>query len=273
MLLTLLLACPLLLQDAAPADPRANVREAYHAAWEARDAEALAATWREHPDLVLTTFDADLEAGLAAWEKRGEGHEARTAELFTRAAWGAEVAADALDRPILGDYANAFRGWTDEERKRFRRGQAAFGEARKALSAGDFDEGLARARECHGLAVALGDWWGTAMGLGLEGSALGRKGEHAEAAAAFSRARLLNHQLGLVSSEYRALHGLAGALHAAGAHRRAHRACADGIALATTLGDAEGRRKLLGLRLEVERALGDAAAADATRAELEGAGR
>ncbi|MEX1024686.1 MAG: hypothetical protein WD226_06365 [Planctomycetota bacterium] len=275
MLLILLCLLSLASQEGAAADPdpRVAVREAYHEAWTGRDAAALTAVWRAKPALVLSTFDADLEAGLAAWEAGAEGHEALTAEHFERAVWAAELAAAALDRPIFGDYAHAFTGWDAEERKRFRRGQAAFGEANAALREEKAQEARARAAECREIAIALGDWWGTAMGLGIEGTALLALERPKEAAVAFARARLLNHQLGLFASEFRALRGLVDALIAADDNVRAIRAANDGLVYARDQGDVSAQRALLDARRTAESALDDEAAATSTAAEIAALGQ
>lgn len=270
MLLTVCLAAPLLLQDAAPEDPRAALQKTYHAAYASSDEAAMAKAWRENPTLILGMFDSDLEAGLAAWEKKAEGHEQKTAESFSRAVWGAKVASDALAQPIFHQYANAFTSWDAAERKLFRRGQAAYGEARQALRAKDGELALTRATECVELALSLGDWWGAAMGLWAQGAANEALDKHGEAAVAYSSGRFVNRMLGLAGSEYRCLLGQAESLVADGKHVRGHFAANEALAMGKELDDKRGVHAALTLRLRAEQALGRTDDAKKTEAEIAG---
>jgi len=117
-----------------------------------------------------------------------------------RALVGARAALKAGAHPMLGGYTAAFTGWDSEQRARFRAGQAAFGASRQAAKQGDHETALSKGAECIALAERLGAWWGTAMGLGVQGKVLAALGRHEEALAALSRARQIHHDLGLFSS-------------------------------------------------------------------------
>lgn len=226
------------------ADEVFDVGAAYRSAHAAGDRTALAEVWKAHPDRILGAFDADLEGGLAAWEKGEEGHGAKTAELFARALWGAQVASEATGRRIFADYAGSFVSWDDEQRKSFRAGQRAFGASRKAQGSGDWEEALKQGKDCRVRAMALGDWWGAAMGYMGEGLSLHGLGRHAEAAAALGLARLINRDLGLVGSELAASVQLAKCLIEMGAGARATAAVDGALALARRLGKKQAVAEL-----------------------------
>jgi hypothetical protein len=204
-LATLPLALICAVSPAAHAQDRgAEVRDAYHAAAAAEDADALVQVWKDNPARILVTIDADLEGSLSLREKAeaaGEPvDEEAVAALHARALFGARVAIKAGAHPMLADYAAAFIGWDAAQRARFRAGQAAFGASRQAAKAGDHEAALAKGTECLDLAEALGDWWGMAMGLSAQGQALVALDRHAEALAALARARQIHYDLGLFSS-------------------------------------------------------------------------
>ena len=234
------LALALLLPAVPIQEGRADLAGAYEQAFAAQDEAALRALWSEHPGQILAIFDRDLEASLAAWEASPEAPDvARIAELQARALWSARIASAVTGRPIFSDYASAFAGWTASEKASFRRGQAAFGEAIGALRAGKAEEALLAASTCRELALPLGDWWGSAMGLGAEAQALAALGRHAEALTAASQARLLNHQLGLAGSELGDLQVMLRSARELGRLERARAAAADALALARAQGAAD----------------------------------
>ncbi|MHC4376110.1 MAG: Cif family virulence factor [Planctomycetota bacterium] len=230
----------------------------YHAAFEARDADALGALWASDPGRVLVTIDADLEASLSVWEG-----------LLERAQFGAEVASSTLGEPIFADYASSFAGWTPEQKRQFRAGQKAYGDSRRAGGAGELETSLAKARECVQCAEPLGDWWGTAMGLLAEAQALQSLERPQEALVAASRARLLYHQLGLGSSEVGALQLQTLAALAADRPLRARSSANAMLALFGEDGPPAGRAAAYALRAQAERSLGleEAAAESAAAAQ------
>ncbi len=263
-LLSLLLALP----SCTPASPRPEplpaasldeLTSAYGEACDARDAAALAKLWKEHPQRILATFDADLEASLSAWEAApGEPESEAIEALERRAQWAAQIASEVTGRPIFADYAASFAGWTADEKARFRAGQKAFGVAMGALREGRAEDALAASRECTALAMPLGDWWGSAMGLGGEGQALLALERHDEALLAASRARLLNHQLGLAGAELQCLGVMLEAGRRLGRHARALVAARDSEELAGALGHDDAREHFAAVRAELEELAADA---------------
>lgn len=236
-----------LLLPALAAAQAVDVRAEFLSLHEARDDAGLKELWRAHPGRILVTIDADLEEGLALWEKGeadGSATEAVVAEHYARALWGARLASEATGRPIFVDYASAFVGWTDEQKRSFRAGQQAFGRARQAFGEGEHEDAVEAGRECTELALPLGDWWGTAMGLSIEASALLAAGEADGAVTAAGRARLIYHQLGLVGSERAALDTLVEALVTLKRWPRARVSAEAGLALARTMNDEEAIARL-----------------------------
>lgn len=221
------------------------------------DAAGCEKLFREHAGEVLGTIDADLEGSLATWEKNPDAPDAKAiAEQQVRALWGAKLATKVSGDPIFTDYTSAFIGWTPEQRRQFRAGQAAFGRARKALKANEHDSAAQAARECVELAAPLGDWWGQAMGLSALGQVLAAQKRPAEAVTALSQATLIYRQLQLVGDEYNTLRTLAGALRASGSPRRAHAALERASELAQRLGDERGKSAIDTQLAELEKELG-----------------
>lgn len=207
-------------------DLRGQVSERYHEVCEARDADQMRELWAKHPSLILPVFDGDLESSLTLWETNKESPDLEgIAKLHERALWAAGLATEVTGRPIFADYASSFVGWDPAERLRFREGQKAVFEARRAMREGNAAEALRLANHCRELAVPLGDWWGAGMGFASEGQAYVLLGQHENAVTAFSQARLLYSQLGLESSELGVLVGMLDSLEALGRWRRAHTAC------------------------------------------------
>ena len=186
--------------------------------------------------------------------------------MHARALRGAIAADEAFGRVIFGDYASAFIGWDSEQRTRFRQGQAAFGAYRKLMRAArnpkldaakrldTLTQALAEADGCLQHARPLGDWWGTAMGLGSVGAALEQLAARGDDAAdatrleqaldAHARACLVNHDLGLAGSELRSVTAMARILVTLGRKPRARVALDTAKALATSMGE-RGTRALV----------------------------
>lgn len=216
----------------------------YHEAAAAGDADRLAELWRSAPERVLVTIDADLEGSLSLVEKwtgpmpentKGKAVQEdmkKVAALHERAVFGARVAARAIDRPLLADYAVSFTGWTPEQQAQFRKGQQTFGQAREALGAGELDRALELAQKTAELAEPLGDWWGTAMGRSLAARVAWEQGNSELAVLESARARSIHHAIGLAGSEASDLIVLAEASLALGNRQRAAEAVRAGLELA-----------------------------------------
>lgn len=240
----LLLPSILLAQDAAGPAKDPSARERFLACFKARDEAACLDLWRHEPHDVLEAIDADLEGALALWEKSPEQPDAAAIqELHTRALWGAALASKA-GHPIFLDYAAAFVGFDAAQKKRFRAGQRAHGEARAALKAKDFALAQQKARECIDHAAPLGDWWGHAMGLAALGAAFAADDNHGAAIAPLGEAALVYRDLQLASAELGVLRTLAASLVATGAKERAKVVLGRAIDVAEALGDTKSKQAL-----------------------------
>ncbi|MDG2148451.1 MAG: hypothetical protein P8N09_02890 [Planctomycetota bacterium] len=243
---------PLLLSFAlttlnAPSSPLlqdVDVRAEFVRIHAAEGTEALRALWEAYPGRVLGSIDEDLEGSLAIWEA-AKGGELSVSDMAViheqqeRALWGAAIASEVTGDAIFIDYTSSFVGWSDEEKRSFRAGQAFFAQARKDMAAGEWDAALEAGQQCTQLALQLGDWWGVAMGLSAEARASLGQGKAVAAIAPASRARLLYQQLGLTASELNAIQTMLTALEELGRQERAL-ACADAaVALAVELGDSD----------------------------------
>jgi hypothetical protein len=193
--------------------------------------------WKENPESAIPVIDRDLEGSLALWEEHGANRADEIEALITRALVGARAATEATGRRRILDYVTSFAGWDAEQKVSFRAGQQAFRSGREAMRAGDHAAALAQARTCRELAEPLGDWWGTAMGLGLEGQSLLAMGETEAGATALARGRLVYRELGLTSSALRLEVDLARALLELGRTPRAEALIEDGLATARRIGD------------------------------------
>lgn len=211
----------------AAADPSA-VQARYEALGSDADHAGLVALWSEFPESAVPVIDRDLEGSLALWEEAGEEKRAEIEALLARAVRGAEAATEATGRRRILDYVTSFAGWNEEQNAAFRAGQQACGEGRRALAADDAATALGHGRNCQGLAEPLGDWWGTAMGLQLEGSALAAQGHDEAAATALARGRLIYRELGLTASALRIEADLAPVLLRLGRVPRAEAMIRDG---------------------------------------------
>lgn len=228
-----------------PAAEAPDLTTLYQGFFANEDFDGLVELWKKNKSRALGTIDRDLEGSLALWESVQAGAEEEVpvpAEakdaikaLHERALFGARAASAAFDRPIFLDYASSFVGWTTAQKRAFREGQAAFGDAVAGLRGDEPTAALEGAQRCYDLALPLGDWWGAAMGLGAKGRALLALDRSEEALSALSQARLLNHDLGLEQAEARNLTDMLDALEALERWPRALAVCDDLMAM---LGDA-----------------------------------
>lgn len=253
-----------------PQNKREEVTARYHELAEAGDAEALGELWKKNVGLVLQTIDADLEGSLALWEKAPEEPpKAEIEALQARALFGAAAATRALDEPIFLDYASAFVGWDDEQKHAFRSGQQVFGRAMQDMKDEAWEDAGLAGKETVERAIALGDWWGAAMGYGAQGAAYRELGWFEDSLVAFSMARQLNRALGLEYSEYRNLQGMLAVARALERPLRAHVAAEAVLEYARAFDEEKVVRETLEARLALENTLGRKEAAAKTRLELE----
>lgn len=242
--LPLALAALVTLPGTATHAQEVDVRAEFVKLHAAQDADGVRALWAAHPGAILVVIDEDLEGSLSLWEAVGDGEPSMMdMELIAghheRALWGAALATEVTGRAIFSDYASSFVGWNADEKRAFRGGQAAFGRARQAMAASEWDAALAAGKECTTLALPLGDWWGTAMGLSAEARAQLGKGDAVAALAAASRSRLLYQQLGLAGSELGAVDSMLTALESLGRSERALVCAEAAVVLAGQIDNAD----------------------------------
>jgi tetratricopeptide (TPR) repeat protein len=217
-----------------------DVRKEFESMDQSDDTAGMVELWRENPRAALGVIDSYLEGSLRVVEKNGDAKE--VAAMQQRALRGAKAASEAFDTPIFLDYASSFVGWTPEQKKSFRAGQAAFKAAVQALQAKDLEKAVAQGNECVRLARPLGDWWGTAMGLGILGASELQRGNAEAALEALSQARLINHDLRLLDDELECLLGMTDALLQLGRMPRANACAEQGLALAITIANPEAKK-------------------------------
>lgn len=229
-----------------------DVRKQFVALHEKQDAEGCRALWREHPEHALPAIDADLEGSLKLRETKPDVTPAEIERLHARALWGAHLAAEASGQPLVEDYASAFVGWDEAQRKTFRAGQAKVRDAQKALQAEDPQAALTAAMECLQLTGPLGDWWGSGMGCELIAAAQTALGNHEKALESMAFARTIYHGLGLAADEVHAISAMVASCRTLGRTARAKVACEQGLALATKLNDDECIKELTAARAELD---------------------
>ncbi len=228
----------------APA-PGQEVRKQFMDLATKKDHDACLALWKANPDAVLQTIDADLEGSLKARERSTDPNMVAILDMHARALWGAQIAFEATGDPLILDYASAFVGWNDEQRKSFRAGQAAYRSATTALKQKDAKAALVAGQQCLDLASLLGDWWGTAMGYDAIAASQKSLGALDKALEAAAHARAIYHGLGLEGDEYSAATEIADLCVTLKRIARGKAACKIGLALAKKLGDADGEKSLL----------------------------
>ncbi|MDA0329064.1 MAG: hypothetical protein O2958_08665 [Gemmatimonadetes bacterium] len=223
-------------QAAPSSSDTPTVEERYASLSAADDYMGLVALWRENPDAAIPVIDRDLEGSLALWEAEGDAKGTEIEALLARAIRASNAALEATGRRRVTDYVHSFAGWNAEQRGSFRAGQRACRDGSGALREGDASRALERGRECRAHAEPLGDWWGTAMGLRVEGNAHLASDNKEEGALALARARLIFRELGLTSSALRIEADLASVFLELGQRARAETLIRDGKATAARLG-------------------------------------
>ena len=163
-----------------------------------QDQAAIIALWREHPGKTAFIIDSYLEGGLALFEQSGVAAQNEIKAMYDRGLRGALAADKAFGRKIFADYASSFIGWDDEQKKQFRFGQQAYGKAKKALENKQFKAALASATESTNAARPLGDWWGVAVAQAVAGAAQEELHNPQSALEAFSEARFIFHNFGMM---------------------------------------------------------------------------
>lgn len=246
-----------------------NVKQRFEKLDSAGDQAGLVALWRENPYQALYVIDSYLEGSLKRRETEENVDEEQIQLMLARAMRGARAADAAFGGFLFSDYAAAFAGWSHDEQVRFREGQKAYRNAQSALRSADFEKALELGKQSLEIAQPLGDWWGTAMALGVLGDAHEALGHYDDALDHHSRARVINHSLRLLSSEYRNLHSISRCLARLGRTLRADLVIARALECSVLLEDDAGRIDLLETRLKVEEDAGHHERAEKTRHEIE----
>lgn len=127
------------------------------------DKDLIIQSFRRHPSEVLPFIDFYLEHGLKLIE--GNASDEQAMHQFRLGVRFAQLATEALREPIFLEYAGSFASWNNDERRRFRHGQALHREGARALKNGDAGTARARFQASLELAEPLLDAWGTQMAL------------------------------------------------------------------------------------------------------------
>jgi tetratricopeptide (TPR) repeat protein len=263
-------AAPVAAKPAAGKSKRAEIRAKFEELFTKDDRAGCLALWKENPGYVLPTIDADLEGSLRVYETAVEPDMKEIGRMHKRALWGAEIAAEASGHPIILDYAASFVGWDKEQRSLFRAGQAVYKKSVDAAAKGNHQMALEAGRECVDRASNLGDWWGAAMGYEALGTAMQALSDFENALVAYSRARILNHDLGLASDEYTNLRSMIDMCYTLERWSRGLEALNQALATARKMDSKEAVVEFLKRRAVFQEKLGDKAGADASRKEADG---
>ncbi len=150
---------------AAPAQSGISMDQVYAAALAKKDDAAIEKLFKERPYEVIGMIDGHLETWLANVEGKAEGNE-KVANPQSELDAAIEAAARA-DKALGGDgysrYAKAWKGWTADQQKQFRKGQEEFHAGQSAQKAKNLDEAKKHYDESLKLAAPLGDLWGEAQ--------------------------------------------------------------------------------------------------------------
>jgi hypothetical protein len=259
------------------ARPLAACMEAFKKLHADGDRDGCLALWRANPHWALLTLGADLEQAAALADTPDGAEEA--AQLRVRALWGARLAEEALDLPLVTDYVAAFTGWDLQKRVLYRAEQAIYERATEAFAGGDIDMTLEAGREVVQRSLDLGDWWGAALAHMTVGEGYRAQGSLDDALIAFAHARVLFRELGLVQDELAALQQVAVVCNALERDTRGREAVRQALLLGARLeqlvpGSRDDAKiaELLRARLAMESRQNDGTAAAATRRELDALG-
>lgn len=254
-----------------------GIRERFLTLYKKSDVPGCAALWKEKPALALATIEKDLDEALAlragVQEGGKEADPKAAAELEARARWGAGIARESLDAPMIAELAASRAGWSERDRGHFADAKRVQAKALEWLDKGESRFGLEAAQEAVNRYLALGDWHGAARAY--ETCAVAHQGtsNFEDALVAWSQARTLDRGLRLEDRELACLRGALDMCGAAERHVRGRALADEALALAKKLGDKKAQADFLDRRARFEEKLGLAAEAQATRKELEALGR
>ena len=250
-----------------------GIRERFQALHAKSDAPGCAALWKEKPALALATIEKDLDEALALRAGGKTEDSKAAAALEARALWGARVAREALDAPMIGEIAASRAGWTERDRGFFADAKKVHAKALEWFDKGESKFALEAAQEAVNRYLALGDGHGAARAY--ETCAIAHQGtsNFEDALVAWSQARAIDRALRLDDRELACLRGALDMCGAADRHQRGRELADEAVALARRLGDRKSEADFLDRRARFEEKLGLAAEAQATRREIESSGK
>lgn len=163
-------------EGAAPKVEQLTGTELLDALWENGASPALTDALRDQAWSLLGYIDSNCEGWLALVESGAmetEEGRAKAEALVEKGKSLARLTDAALRDSRFTQYVDTFTSWDAEQQKRFREGQAKYGEARRMLSSattpGETLRALTPLQQSLDLARPLGDTWGQSMALTLMG--------------------------------------------------------------------------------------------------------
>jgi len=150
----------LLVLSALQAD--GGIREKFQALHGKSDVQGCTVLWKAEPSLALPTIEKDLDEALALRTSGKDEDVKSAAALESRALWGARIARDALDAPMIADLAAARAGWGERERGFFADAKRVHARALEWLDKRESRFGLEAAQEAANRSLGIGDWHGAA---------------------------------------------------------------------------------------------------------------
>lgn len=168
-------------QDRTP-----SMQELFEEQLSQSDVETL---FRSRPYEVIYLVDGYLEAWLARQESGVPGDDPEVQRLMNLALKSALSADAVFERDTFTRYANAWKGWSADQRAQFRKGQAEYGAGRDAQRQKKYAEAREHYEKSLQLAGSLGDTWGEAQAQQALGDLTVGEGKFEEAAACHEAGR------------------------------------------------------------------------------------
>ncbi len=245
-----------------------GIREKFQALNAKSDVQGCAALWKADPSLALPTIEKDLDEANALRASGKEADAKAAAALESRAVWGARIARDALDAPMIADLAAARAGWNDRDRGYFNDAKHVQARALEWLDKKENRFGLEAAQEAANRSLGIGDWHGAARAY--ETCAIAHQGasNFEDALVSWETARWIDRGLALRDRELACLRGALDVCGAADRHSRGREIADQAVALARRTGDKTSEADFLDRRARFEKKLGLAAEEEATRKEI-----
>lgn len=245
-----------------------GIREKFQALHAKSDVQGCAALWKADPSLALPTIEKDLDEAIALRATGKEAEAKSAAALESRALWGAKVARDALDAPMIADLAAARAGWKERDRGFFSDAKRVQARAQEWLDKKENRFGLEAAQEAASRSLGIGDWHGAAKAY--ETCAVAHQGasNFEDSLVAWETARWIDRELRLQDRELACLRGALDVCGAADRDFRGREIADQAVVVARKAGDRKSEADFLDRRARFEKKLGLAAEEEATRKEI-----